>query len=207
MEYLLLKGFKKSSLFKLDLKLVINKLFGFNYFRAGEDVSMSIAEMLNGKKVSEVLTTTEEFVARIKGNFYEYTMPVANALKGAGYEIVLVTNEPDFLAELIKPYVLADDAVGLDFGIRGEFFFNKVENDLFSRSGKASIAAKYASEHNISLDDSIAMGDSEGDIEMLKLVGKGILIGNGAELNGFANTLKIRVVRRDKVLEEIVQGF
>ena len=46
MEYLLLKGFKKSSLMKLGLKIIFNKISGFDYFKAGKDVSRSIAEML-----------------------------------------------------------------------------------------------------------------------------------------------------------------
>lgn len=161
---------------KLDEIIALHEMRQLSYIEAAERIAQELAEILNGHKVAEVIEVSQKFREKIKDHFYEYTLGLLERLKEQGFEIIFVTNEPDFLAEMIKTDLRAGDALGIEFEIENDIFTNKVKNDVSSKYGKAETIKKYAEEKGISLMDSLAIGDSEGDIEMLKSVGKGILI-------------------------------
>ncbi len=185
---------------RMDVKQLLLAATAAPYTKQAEEVDHTIAKILEGKEVEGVFKATKDFVSTIKSNFYDYTQPLLDKLRDGGHKIILVTNEPDFLAEMIKGLINADDALGIDFEIKEGTFTGKMTNDLFSKFGKANIVKEYAEKNGIILADSIAIGDSEGDIEMLKIVGKGILINPNKENQELIEKTSISVCTRENIL-------
>src|SRR3989344_1495453 len=204
MEFLISQGgFSKKVLVSLDLKLLLNRLSGLDYFKASEDVAKAIGGIIKGHKTAEVFPVTLEFVKSANRNFYDYAIPAIKKLKTDGFRIILVTNEADFLAEYIKDYLEADDALGLDFEIKNGVFTGKGLNDYSGKNSKAGTIREYADKNNINLEKSLAMGDSEADLKMLEAVGKGYLINADEKTKEKAKALRATVINEESQILQI----
>lgn len=61
-------------------------------------------------------------------------------------------------------------------------FWNSFGVDIFAKSGgKDNGIREYIKIHNISIEETMAFGDSENDIEMIKAVNVGVAMGNGID--------------------------
>lgn len=194
------------------------KLGAIDYNEAAREVAVKIGDSLRGDSVEKVLELTKTFADSCLSSFYDYTPEVISSLKRRGYWVVFVTNEPDFLAELIKDKLGADDAIGLDYGMQGAEtsvmgipivkeknakFTGPVTNDLFSEFGKANVVKEYAAKNNINLGESFAMGDSEGDVQMLRLVKKAVLINKSEAIIKNLGDSQIALIERKEVLNSL----
>ena len=188
---------------KMDEPLILYKIGHYSYIEAATKVSECIADMLVGKEVDEVIAATQSFTQKIGNKFYEYAKPLTEKLKDSGFLIVLVTNEPDFLAEMIKDILGAHDALGLDFTIKRNKFAGQAINDLATEHAKEAIVRKYAQDSGIDLNVSLAMGDAESDVEMLKACGKGFLINTSAKMQKHTEGTNIISISREEVLSKV----
>lgn len=184
---------------------VLYELKILDYMKSAEEVAKEIAKMLEGKTWDEVVAASKNYTEKVEDNFYDYTNEVVSKIKEAGFKIVLVTNEPDFLAEIIKEKLGVDDAVGLEYPVKDGKFTGVLENDLYSRFGKANIVKDYCHKNGVELSDCISIGDSEGDIEMLKVAGKGMIINTSDEMKKtFENT---HVITSERNKEEVLKNL
>jgi HAD superfamily hydrolase (TIGR01490 family) len=182
------------------------KLGAYDYTEAATMTSEVIGEVLKGNDYKEVLLHTEEFMHSLVKNYYEYTPALLKFLKERGYFIVFVTTEPDFLAELIKSQIGGDDAIGIDYQIENEVFTGKLTNDLFSHFGKANTVKEYAKDKGIDLSECFAIGDSQGDVEMLKLTGKAVIINKEDSIKKAIEGTQIKQVERSVVIEGVIMA-
>lgn len=189
----------------IDEIIALYKLGRISYLETSERGAAEIGLMLSRKSPEKIYEVSKKFVKTLSlSNFYSYTKPVIEYLKSVGYKIVLVTNEPDFLAEDLKVLVGADDAIGLDFEIKDGEFTSKVINDLFSKFGKVEIVKKYIQENNVEVESSFAMGDSEGDVEMLKFLKRGVMVTNSNEMRKHFEGMNVFVLSRGD--EEVIEA-
>ena len=203
------KVFSKSKTLRLDATsfffTLLRDLKIISYLRASQYVSNEIGKILKGHDISKVLNPTYDFIDSVKGNFYDYAKPLVARLKNDGFKVVFVTNEPDFMAEVIKNYLAGDDALGLDIKVKDGVFTGKIVNDLSTRFGKAKTVKEYAERNDVYLQECIALGDSEGDIEMLKEVGRGLLLVDGGTSNSVKTlSMQENIQTSERNLEEIV---
>lgn len=189
----------------IDEIIALYKLGRISYLEASERGAVEMGLMLSRKKPSTIYKVSKKFIKTLSlNNFYSYTKPVIEHLKSRGYKIVLVTNEPDFLAEDLKLLVGADDAIGLDFEIKNGEFTSKVVNDLFSKFGKVETVKKYIQENKVDVESSFAMGDSEGDIEMIKFFKRGVMVNNSNEMRKQFEGMNVFVLSRGD--EEVIEA-
>lgn len=125
----------------------------------------------------------DEAVARVlkkkAENVYVYTRNLIKELKDDGYFIIAISgSQVDLVEPFAKKYGF-DTWVGQEWERGEEFFTGKIKK---SHTGKDLILRRLMQEHNLTLKDSVAVGDSNGDTGMLKLVDRPIAFNPTAEL-------------------------
>lgn len=108
-----------------------------------------------------------------------HILPMQEYKGQPAYKIVIMSPSMDALTEPQK--VLSED---FEFCIQGEDLYGFVNGEVVNRKFNKGKAIRMVCEHlQVPLSDSIAIGDSMNDIEMLKTAGTSICMANGnAEL-------------------------
>ena len=91
-----------------------------------------------------------------------------------GDRVVLVTGALDFLVQPLEH--LADELVAARLVERRGAFTGELAEPPLSADGRASLAARLAAEHGVSLADCHAYGDSISDLPLLELVGHPVAV-------------------------------
>src|SRR5690606_29099878 len=110
---------------------------------------------------------------------YVYTRNLIRQLKDNGYFLIAISGSQ---IELVEPFAAKygfDTWVGQEWE-RGEEFFTG--NIIKTHTGKDKIIRRLIKENNLTLEDSYAVGDSNGDVGMLELVDNPIAINPTLEL-------------------------
>jgi HAD superfamily hydrolase (TIGR01490 family) len=100
-------------------------------------------------------------------NVYVYTRDLIKKLKSDGYFIVAISGSQHELVEPFAKQYGFDAWVGQQWE-RGEEYFTG--NVVKTHTGKEKIIERLIKEHNLTLEDSYAVGDSNGDSGMLSIV-------------------------------------
>lgn len=132
------------------------------------------AQGLKGVSFDKILKHAQEFITQQKENFYLYSYKIFDSLKEKGYETFFVTAEPEFLAQAFFEQFNLTGFVSSKFEIIDGLFTGKVLLSLAKKENKKQETLKLLNTHD--KKDSLAFGDSEGDIEMLNLVEKPVCI-------------------------------
>lgn len=146
----------------------------------------------------------ERVIKAHKDNVYVYTRELTKALKNQGYFLVAISGSQ---YEVVGPFAQHygfDTWVGQQFERGGEYFTGHIRK---THEGKGKYLKRLIDEHNLTMQDSIAVGDSGGDIEMLQMVDKPIAFNPEDRLFSIAqdNGWKI-VIERKNMIYELEQG-
>lgn len=99
---------------------------------------------------------------------YRYTLALIERLKSEGYFLLAVSGSQQEVAELFARKFGFDDCIGSLYEREGDHFTGKIVR--FVPGNKAALIRDYADTHGFTLEHSVAVGDSDGDISMLELV-------------------------------------
>ena len=138
---------------------------------------------------------------RVSDYVYAYTRDLVLKLKQQNYTLIAISGSQE---ELVRPFA---DKYGFDAwvgqhyerGNNGYFTGNIIK----THDGKDIILKRIIKERNLSLIDSIAVGDSGGDIEMLSIVQQPIAFNPDRDLFQIAkkNNWKVVVERKNMIYE------
>lgn len=156
--------------FLYKLRLISYDKFGI--------LGMSLLEdVLSGKEVERVLRVVEDFYEITDLNLNKKVLGLLQDLKDKDFFIVLVTGEPDFL---MRPFIAK---VGADTSITTELeldkkgnFTGKILDNLSTNKGKYEAFKRFVEKEGVSLTESVAVGDSEGDLGMLEACGRAVCV-------------------------------
>ena len=112
-------------------------------------------------------------------NVYVYTRDLIKKLKSQGYFLVAISGSQ---LELVEPFATKygfDAWVGQQWERGDEFFTGNITK---THIGKDIILKDIVKRHNLTLKDSVAVGDSNGDVGMLQTVEHPIAFNPTAEL-------------------------
>lgn len=112
-------------------------------------------------------------------NVYVYTRDLIKKLKSQGYFLVAISGSQ---LELVEPFATQygfDAWVGQQWERGDEFFTGNITK---THIGKDIILKDIVKRHNLTLKDSVAVGDSNGDVGMLQTVEHPIAFNPTAEL-------------------------
>jgi HAD superfamily phosphoserine phosphatase-like hydrolase len=154
---------------------------------------------LKGKSYTEVAASTAQFYANTP-IFYDYVTPLFDRFRST-HDLYLVTGEPQFVAEAVVDRFSLDGYCATEYEVDNGIFTGGVINYLALRHEKLTAVQKLLGGH--SLTDSIALGDAEGDIEMLGAVEHPICVNPNAGLIAYANQKNWPISNPENVLSII----
>lgn len=136
-----------------------------------------------------------------KDQVYTYTRDLVKSLKKKGYLIFAISASQAELVGKIADYYGFDDFAGSKYEIKNGKFTGKKE---IAKENKHIILAELVKKHRATYKNSIAVGDSEGDISMLKAVEHPIVFNPSKKLYQEAKQAGWQiVVERKNVIYEL----
>lgn len=156
----------------------------------------SIDEALPQLRIADYEKAAQRVIKKRAENVYVYTRDLIAELKAKGYFIVAISGSQ---IELVEPFAKKygfDGWVGQQWERGEEFFTGKITK---THTGKDLILNRLIEEHNLTLKDSYAIGDSNGDVGMLSMVENPIAFNPTFELyeKAVKNNWQITVERKN----------
>lgn len=171
---------------------------------AFEEFDRIVVQTLDGYLPQLRVSDYDEAVQRVLDkkaeNVYVYTRDLLRKLQGEGYFTVAISGSQ---RELVEPFARRyefDTWVGQEWERGDEYFTGNV---VKTHTGKDKIIAKLFTEHNLTMEDSYAVGDSGGDSGMLAIVDNPIAFNPTHELleKAIANGWRVVVERKNTSYE------
>lgn len=175
---------------------------------AFEEFEIVLTTYLDKELTHLKITDYEEAVRRVfttkSDNVYVYTRELVKRLKNEGYFLIAISGSQ---VELVEPFAQKygfDTWIGQEWERGGEYFTGNITK---THSGKDKILERIIREHGLDLEDSWAVGDSNGDVGMLSMVKNPVAFCPTHELfeRAKAEGWKI-VVERKNVIYELEKG-
>lgn len=151
-------------------------------------------------KTADYDTAAQRVIEKKADNVYVYTRNLLRHLQQEGYFTVAISGSQQELVEPFATHYGFDAWVGQEWERKGEYFTGKMTK---THTGKDKIIQSLIDKHQLSLDDSYAVGDSNGDSGMLALVEHPIAFNPTHELleKALENNWKIVLERKSTSYE------
>lgn len=175
-----------------------------------------------GRYEDYIAAVVRSFMAHIKGVFYgdladigrevvrlqskhvyRYTRDLIRELKSKGYYIVAISQSPKTILDEFCISYGFDKVYGRMYEIGPQDLFTGNMIDVHLIENKANILKRLHDKGEVSLQDSIGVGDTEGDITLLEGVATPICFNPNKKLYDYATQMgwKIVVERKDVIYE------
>jgi len=165
-----------------------------------EAMAMAMDEHLPQIKISYFELAVERVVHSHKDNVYVYTRELAKRLKSEGYTLIAISGSQEEVVEPFAQHYDFDHVIGQRYE-RGDEYLAGIERK--THTGKGKFLKKLIAEHDLTLEGSVAIGDTSGDIEMLELVERPIAFNPEQNLYQIAieNGWKIVIERKNMMYQ------
>jgi len=142
-------------------------------------------------------------VARQSKHVYRYTRDLMQELKKDGYFIVAISQSPKTVLDDFCHSYGFDKVYGRIYEIGPNDRFTGEVTDIHLIENKANIVKRVVEKEDVTLEDSIAVGDTEGDIPLLEAVEHPICFNPNQALYDHAKRMdwKVIVERKDVIYE------
>jgi HAD superfamily hydrolase (TIGR01490 family) len=161
-------------------------------------------ENLKGVKVTDYQKAVDAVLKPIKSYSYVYTRDLIKQLKTKGYFLIALSGSEMYAVKQFADHYGFDVAIGEIYVEKGGYFTGKVE-EVYHR--KDYFLKQLIAEHDLTLKDSIAVGDSYGDIRMLAAVEKPVAFNPEEQLYSHARKHGWEiVVERKNVIYELTKN-
>lgn len=159
---------------------------------------------IGGKRKSDVVAAASAVIKEQKDRVYRYTRDLIRDLRRRGYYLVAVSGSPHEIVESFVATMKFDAAFGVLYEIKNGVYSGKIFKDNSARN-KARVISEFLGESGMRADfkHSYAVGDTEGDIPSLTLVGNPIAFNPNQKLMAFATKHNIPIVveRKDVIYQ------
>jgi HAD superfamily hydrolase (TIGR01490 family) len=164
-----------------------------------------VDEAVTGLTTQDIQQACEAVIRRYKDQVYTYTRDLIRELKAKNYTLFAISASQIEIVEPIASYYGFDDFGGSEFEYKNGHFTGK-KHTLVS-GYKPEFLKILADKHNVTWQNSIAVGDSEGDIPMLNIVEQPIAFNPTRLLYDHAKQHNWRiVVERKNVIYKLDPG-
>ena len=142
-----------------------------------------------GMRAAEVKAlSTEMFKVYLRPKIFSAAMSQIQEHKEQGVAVVFVTGSLDFIVQPIADYLAIDAVLAPQLGEQDGRFTGELTTAPLISEEKAKAVQTYAEQHEISLEESYAYGDSQSDLPMLECVGNPVVVNPGKALREKAVT-------------------
>ncbi|HVX90686.1 MAG TPA: HAD-IB family phosphatase [Candidatus Paceibacterota bacterium] len=158
---------------------------------------------LKGVPFQDVANAAGEVIEEKKDRVYRYTRDLIKDLKQKGYFLLAISHSPKFIADGFGYEAGFDKTYGYFYetGPSDKFTGTIADEDLIRN--KAAILQRAVRKENLTFEESIGVGDTEGDISMLEAVETPIAFNPNQKLLEHARVRgwKVVVERKDVIYE------
>jgi len=152
---------------------------------------------ITGQRYTKVKRVADYVIREQKDRVYRFTRDLIKKLKHQKYFLVAISGSPSYIVQKYAKAIGFDLFFGTELEVLGGKFTGKIKS-LDSALNKAKIVRDLAKKYQANLKQSVAVGDTESDIAMLKLVGRPIAFNPNLGLAKFAKKSKWTVVAERK---------
>lgn len=154
-----------------------------------------------GKKKNDVVAISREVIREQKFRTYRYTSDLLQKIRGKYFTVGISGSPLEVVAEYNK-FLKFDKIYGWEFGIDERGRYTNVILHAPPRY-KKELIIRYIHNHNLSLKNSIGVGDTESDMGFLELVSKPICFNPNSILARLARSRNWEIVieRKDLVVK------
>ena len=161
------------------------------------------AKYIKGVQQDEFVSIAK-IVTEHQGNrVYRYTRDLIKKLKGEGYYLLAISHSPKLIVEDFAKALNFDKVYGTIYEVdpSGQFTGEIVDKDLIF--DKSKILERAVGKKNLTLKDSVGVGDTESDIVFLEKVTKPICFNPNSLLykEAVSRGWKVVVERKDVIYE------
>jgi len=163
----------------------------------------TFGKRIKGLPFDEVSYIAGELIEERKDRVYRYTRDLVKELKKKDYFLLAVSHSPRFIV----------DGFGFESGFDKVYgtFYTTGPSDKFTGEiedkdlifNKAAVLQQAVRKENLTLENSVGVGDTEGDIPMLEMVTSPIAFNPNAKLYKHAKRRRWKIVveRKDVIYE------
>jgi HAD superfamily hydrolase (TIGR01490 family) len=126
-----------------------------------------------------------------KDQVYTYTRNLIRELKAKNYVLFAISASPADIVEMVAQYYQFDDFIGTTYGQKDGYFTGKLDLVI---GKKAERLQQLVAKHGAVNADSVGVGDSDSDIEMLSQVARPIAFNPTRKLFLYAQAAGWKVV-------------
>ncbi len=158
---------------------------------------------LKGVSYKDFTAAAKVVTVKKKDRVYRYTRDLIKKLKQEDYYLLAVSQSPKAILEPFGKGVGFDKIYGRIYEVGPSERFTGGIEDLNLIANKANIVKRVLEKEKLTLDGSVGVGDTEGDIAFLEMVEEPICFNPNAALYKHAKRLgwKVVVERKDVVYE------
>jgi len=159
-------------------------------------------KQISGKRYARVKGVAQSVINFQKDRVYRFTRDLIKKLKAQNYLLIAISGSPSYIVSAYAKAIGFNLFFGTELEVKNGKFTGRTIN-VDSAFNKAKIVKNLAKKYSINLKNSIAVGDTEGDIAMLSLVGNPIAFNPNLHLAKIAQKKKWRMVaeRKDVIYE------
>ncbi len=151
-----------------------------------------IDKAITGLAVADVNKAIQAVLITYKDQVYTYTRDLITSLRAKNYILFAISASQVEIVDPIATYYGFDDYGGSQYEIKNGRFTG--QKSVMLRRQKPALLKKLVATHQARWQDSIAVGDSESDIPMLKIVEKPIAFNPTKQLLSYATKAEWPVV-------------
>lgn len=166
-------------------------------------VVLTFVTHLKGMQYKILADAAETVVEAEWKRVYRYTRDLLKELKSQGYFLLAVSHSPKTVLDEFCPRLGFDKAYGTFYETGAEGAFTGQIADEHIIFNKAAVVRRAVEKENLTLKDSVGVGDTESDIPFLELVTHSICFNPNQKLLRHAKRegWKVVVERKDVVYE------
>lgn len=162
------------------------------------------AKNIGGKRKSDVEKATRRVIHEQRDHMYRFTRDLIAQTRSQGYYLVAVSGSPHEIVSIFVKSLKFDAAFGTLYAIKNGRYTGEIELDN-SVKDKSKVIRLFLEDYGLEadLERSLAVGDTEGDIPTLSLVGQPIAFNPNRGLLKIAKEKKWRIVveRKDAIYD------
>ncbi|MBI1974700.1 MAG: HAD-IB family hydrolase [Candidatus Zambryskibacteria bacterium] len=169
-----------------------------------EAVVRVFMQYLAGVESERVIDAAKDVVLEQENRIYRYTRDLIAKLKSDGYYLLAISHSPKFILDEFGRRHGFDKIYGKVYVIGNDGKFTGEIKDHELIGNKSEILKRAIEKENLTLNDSVGVGDTESDISFLSLVSKPICFNPNKALYEEARSKNwLMVVERKDVIYEI----
>jgi putative phosphoserine phosphatase/1-acylglycerol-3-phosphate O-acyltransferase len=144
------------------------------------------ANVAKGWQPEAVRAASQEAAERLAKEVVPYARPLLDEHRKAGRPVVMATTTPYDMVAPLAARLEIDDVVATRYAVKDGRYTGGLDGPFVWGRGKLDAVRKWASEHDVDLEESWAYSDSFFDVPLLSAVGHPVAVNPDLRLQGVA---------------------